>query len=53
MSDATDVGVGLAGGAVLVGATQAAGLSPWGFAPKPDAAHKPDALPLNPSGDPP
>lgn len=24
-----------------------------GFAPKPDAAHKPDALPLNPSGDPP
>lgn len=29
MSEATDVGVGLAGGAVLVGATQAAGLSAW------------------------
>ena len=29
MSDTTDVGVGLAGGAVLVGATQAAGLSVW------------------------
>ena len=29
MSEATDIGVGLAGGAVLVGATQAAGLSPW------------------------
>lgn len=29
MSEATDIGVGLAGGAVLVGATQAAGLSAW------------------------
>ena len=40
MSEATDIGVGLAGGAVLVGATQAAGLSPWEAHAREDAAER-------------